>query len=415
MFKGKKSFIGTTLLSLVAVVYCLVEAEGNGDFFIFISASSWLNGHSSIYEYKYQGDYHYYYSVLFALVLKPFYYLPFFWVKFSWLMFNLFLYYRLFVLLIKAPFVQALKSRQRTIFLSGVFLFSFRFLHDNIHASQITILILFCAVYGVYFVETGKILPGSLLLAIGINIKLLPIVLLPYLLYKGYFKAFLLTVSFYLLSLLAPALVIGLNYNLYQLQSWFQLINPTNTHHVLDVDERSFHGLTTLLSTLCVEKVPDYLALDIKRNICNVSLETLAKIILVARLSLVAFTLYFLGLKPFNKSAPPANTLATVSYILLLVPLIFPHQQHYGFLFICPAFAFTLYTLVAHYHQLRKPIRFTLISLISLVYLASNAKILLGEFNQYYEHFKILTYAALLLIPLLAWACYYTGRRLFKA
>jgi hypothetical protein len=31
----------------------------------------------------------------------------------------------------------------------------------------------------------------------------------------------------------------------------------------------------------------------------------------------------------------------------------------------------------------------------------------LGEYNHYYEHFKILTYGALALIPLLAWASRY--------
>jgi hypothetical protein len=38
-----------------------------------------------------------------------------------------------------------------------------------------------------------------------------------------------------------------------------------------------------------------------------------------------------------------------------------------------------------------------------VIFLCGNLKILLGEFNRYYEHFKILTYGALLLIPLLAW------------
>jgi hypothetical protein len=37
------------------------------------------------------------------------------------------------------------------------------------------------------------------------------------------------------------------------------------------------------------------------------------------------------------------------------------------------------------------------------VYLTGNLKLILGEFNRYYEHYKILSYGALLLIPLLAW------------
>jgi hypothetical protein len=39
--------------------------------------------------------------------------------------------------------------------------------------------------------------------------------------------------------------------------------------------------------------------------------------------------------------------------------------------------------------------------LLGIIYLSFNLKVLLGEFNPYYEHFKILTYGALLLVGLL--------------
>jgi len=42
-------------------------------------------------------------------------------------------------------------------------------------------------------------------------------------------------------------------------------------------------------------------------------------------------------------------------------------------------------------------------ALLILIYLSANLKLLLGVFNEYYEHFKVLTYGALLVIPLLIW------------
>jgi hypothetical protein len=42
-------------------------------------------------------------------------------------------------------------------------------------------------------------------------------------------------------------------------------------------------------------------------------------------------------------------------------------------------------------------------TLLIFIYLSANLKLLLGEFNRYYEHFKVLTYGALLVIPLLIW------------
>jgi hypothetical protein len=381
-----------------------VEATGEGDFLIFMWASGRLDGHTDIYTQKYLSSYNYYYSVLFALVLKPFYHLPFYWTKFCWLLLNLFLYFKMFRLLMQLPQLNLLNNKQKNFFLFAVFLFSFRFLHENIHASQITILILWCCVFGVYWIHQEKTIQGSLVLAMGISIKLLPVVLLPYLIYRGYFKAFFITVAAYLFCVFLPGIVIGQDYNMQLLKAWFNLINPTNENHVLDVNERSFHGLTTLLTTLFIENAPDMYAMPIRRNIADVSTETLAGIILFVRLSLVGLTLYFLKLRSFAKPVSQVAQLTELSYILLLVPLIFPHQQHYAFLFIVPAFAMVLLTLILNKEAISKFNRSVIIVALSFIYLVANLKILLGEFNKYYEHFKTLTYGALLLIPLLVWA-----------
>jgi len=248
-----------------------------------------------------------------------------------------------------------------------------------------------------------------LLLAIGINIKLLPIVFLPYLFYKGYFKAFGFTLLFYLLSLIGPSVFIGHSYNITLLKSWLVLVNPSQQRHVLDVDERSFHGLSTLLSTLLIKNVPDIHALTLKRNIADLSVETLSKTLLVVRLTLVALTLYLMKWMPFVKSNL-RNSLIEVSYVLLSIPLIFPHQQHYAFIFIVPAFALVLYTLILNFEKTILFKKRTIIFLLVLIYLFGNLKIVFGEYNVYYEHFKILTYGALLLVPLLFWVSAETNK-----
>jgi hypothetical protein len=387
---------------IIALAYCFIEAEGKGDFYIFMSASGQLLRHNNIYYYQYMDSYNYFYSVLFALVLAPCYTLPFFWVKLGWLILNMCLYAHLFKLLAESTPVKALNQKQARLFLFCLFLFSFRFLHENIHASQVSILILWCCVYGLYCIQQDKPVKGSALLALGINIKLLPVVLLPYLLYRGYFKAFSYTVLFYALAMFLPSFIIGQEYNIELIRSWLQLINPLQKRHILDVDERSFHSLTTLLSTLMVEKVPDFYAMPLKRNIADVSLAALSQIILITRAMLVLLTLYFVKWPPFVKARSVTGGLAEVSYLLLLIPLIFPHQQHYAFLFAVPAFAVVLYVLLKEPPPgVQKPV---VMGLLGLIYLCTNLKLLLGEFNGYYEHYKILTYGALLLIPLLIWA-----------
>ncbi|MES2680006.1 MAG: glycosyltransferase family 87 protein [Bacteroidota bacterium] len=388
---------------LAAVIYCYIEAEGKGDFYIFMSAAGDLSAGKDVYRTSYAGGYNYFYSVFFALVLRFFYAMPFFWMKFYWLLLNLFLYCHLFQLLAGSAMVNRLATKQKQWFLVLVFIFSFRFFHENIHTSQITILILWCCIYGICLIQRDRVVSGSAILALGINIKLLPLVFLPYLFYRGYFKALFFTILFYFFALFSPSLIIGHDYNMSLLKSWLELINPLQQRHVLDVDERSFHSLSTLLSTLLVKEVPDTFAMDLKRNIADISLPALAKVLLAVRLALVGLTLYFMRWKPFVKAPSLLNNFIEISYILLLIPLIFPHQQHYAFLFMAPAFALILFSLMYNFKNTGRIQRQLLVALLALIYLVANLKILFGEFNRYYEHFKILTYAALLLIPLLIW------------
>lgn len=400
LFTNKIFYI---ILLVSALLYCYFEADGRGDFYIFMSAAGNLLRKNNIYQISYNGGYNYFYSVFFAIFLKLFYTLPFFWVKFYWLLFNIFLYFHLISLLAGSAIVNLLKAKQRQFFLISVFVFSFRFFHENIHTSQITILILWCCIYGLYLIHQQKPVAGSAILALGINIKLLPIVFLPYIIYRGYFKAAILTVLFYVGSLLLPSFIIGYDYNMLLIKSWLSLINPLQQRHVLDVDERSFHSLSTLLSTLLVKDVPDTYAMDLRRNIADISLSALTQVLLIVRLLFVGLTLYFLKWPPFVKSTSVFKSLIEISYILLLIPLIFPHQQHYAFLFMVPAFSVILFYLTYKFNSLSKIKRNCVITLLALIYLTGNLKILLGEFNGYYEHYKILTYAALLLIPLLIW------------
>jgi hypothetical protein len=396
----RKIFFSLVALALLYFLY--IESKGKGDFFIFLSASQDLFKGQNIFENTYVDSYHYFYSILFAILLHPFTWLPFHLAKFLWLVLNVVLVWRIFLIIKNLLPLHSFTKKQLLIMRIGGFLFAFRFIFENLHHSQTTILLLYLSLQGLQFIFSNKTLPGAALLALGINIKLLPIVLLPYLFYRGFFKAGTFVIAFCMIYIFIPALFIGWQQNQALLNTWISLINPTNTVHVLDVDERSFHGLSTLLSTLLVKDVPDVYALPIKRNIADLSLEQLAIVLNAARLTLIAFSLYFFRSLPFKPATGMKQQFWEVSYLLMLIPLIFPHQQHYGFLFICPAFVFCLYYFIQNRGLMSKVKRnFILISCI-FIYLICNLKILLGEFNSYYEHFKILTYGALYLIVVLA-------------
>lgn len=322
-----------------------------------------------------------------------------------WLGLNAALLYRIAVLISRYFDLTILTKKQRILFIILPFLFSLRFVLSNFHNQQITICILYLILEGLRFIFSGNKLAGALLIALGINVKILPIVLLPYLLYRKEFTASFLIIVFYTTMLFFPGFIIGFSQNNLLISSWWKLVNPANTIHNLDVDERSFHSLSTLLATLLVENVPDKFALHIRRNIMNISYEHLVLALNITRLIFASFIFYFLRTKPFQNKITNAHRFVEISYLLLIVPLIFPHQQDYAFLFIMPAVTYILYYLIGMRNSIPLFKFRIIVCFMLLSYLLCNLSLLVGQFRDYYTHFKILTYGVLLVVPLLA-VCY---------
>lgn len=390
------------LLSVIGLIYIIFESFGEGDFFIYYTAASKVFGNDSIYVMTFGDGFHYLYSLFFAICLYPFTFLPFYMCKFLWLSLNAFLLLRLFTISFSFFDMNDQPIKLPTWFYYIVFLFSFRFIHENFHASQITIVILYLCLESVNLIfYKNKVILGSILLAIGINIKLLPIVLIPYLFYRGKFKALLYLFLACIILWLLPSLILNHETNIAWLSDWWHLMNPINQKNILDVEERSFHSLTTLFTTLFIENPEDIHALSIKRNVLNLSIEQLSLILNSTRLVLLGLTLYFLNTFPFKNAKSKQHQFYELSYILALVPLIFPHQQHYAFLFLLPAIIVVLYFVFFNIEIQNRNQKIGIISILIVIYLSFNLKVLLGEFNPYYEHFKILTYGAILLVCLL--------------
>ena len=392
-----------TLVILVGVlIYLIIEARNQGDLFIYLSASRDLFRGKDIYSIWYVDWFYYYYSVLFAILISPLNLLPAYVAQLLWLMLNAFFLYRTIKIIASYFNSPLLTRKQRQLLLILSIVFGLRFIMGNFHYQQVTILILYLILEGLELIFSGKKFAGALLIALGINIKMLPLVILPYLVYRREFKATMFVIISFATMAFIPALIIGIERNNFLLISWWNHINPVSSHHTLDVDEASFHSLSTLLTTLLIEKAPDTHALPIRRNIADMSITQLTYILNTIRLLLITFSIYFFRTKPFVSQLDKIHRFWEVSYLLLLVPLIFPHQQHYAFLFIVPAMCYIFYYLISQKNNIT-PFKFwALVVCCVISYLAGNLALLLGEFNAYYQHFKILTYGALIVIPMLA-------------
>ena len=383
---------------ILALIFIFFEASADNDFRIYLNASSDIFPGKNIYTEHYKDGFHYFYSPLFAIIITPFNHIPLFVSQFIWLLIDLILVIRSWNILSRMLGFVFLSEKQKIIFNLICFLIVMRFLRDNFHYGQVTILMLYLSLEGLNLIFSKREIAGAVLIALGINIKIFPVVLIPYLLYRREFKAAVFVFIFYGIFLILPSLIIGHQQNMFLLSEWWTLINPSNKEHMIDTEETSFHGLSTLIPTLFMDSVPDPHALALKRNIANLNVEQVSYILNGLRAFFILLTFYFLRTFPFKQNVSPSHRFWELSYLFLIIPLIFPHQQHYAFYLSLPA-VFYLIKFIWQEKNIRK--RNILIAIMSLIFLIFNANLLLGEFKAYYDHYKIVSYGALMMVAML--------------
>ncbi|HKC67842.1 MAG TPA: glycosyltransferase family 87 protein, partial [Bacteroidia bacterium] len=257
------------VLPLILIIYILIETRQHQDFDIFLLASKdFLHG-GNIFVHHYEDGFRFFYSPLFAAILIPFTFLPVYIARVIWLTLNVLAFVRCFKLIKDYLSFEIFSDKQKLAFNFLSIVFSAKLIADNFHNGQVTIFMLLFMLEGLRLINANKPLWGTALIALGINFKFLPLVLLPYLLYNKQIKACVLIVCWYVLFLFLPALVCGFEFNNILLKDWLLAINPSNTQHLIDTDETTLNGLTTLLPTLLMDVVPDPHALVYTRNIVN--------------------------------------------------------------------------------------------------------------------------------------------------
>jgi hypothetical protein len=385
---------------LALLVYIGIESFKKSDADIYLAASRCFWEGGDPYLATYFDSYHFFYSLLFTVITGPFLFLPVPVFKMFILLIDTFFLFRLALLFRYFLKPQSLEAGLKYWFWTFLFLFAIRFILDNYHTSQMTIFLVYASVESIYQFIKGRTKRGAFLLALAINIKLLPGVLLVYLIYRRWFREAGWVAAFYVLLLLIPILFTGPVRYSGLMKSWWELINPVRTGNVIDVDERSFSSLTSLLPTLLMEKVPDPHAMPLKRNILDLSYGTVEMVINISRVSLTLLALLFLRSLPFRKPMDNRHLFWELSYILLIIPLIFPHQQHYAFLFIVPASAHIIHFLLSTENRKNRRMKrsFLVAGLLVVSFLLTSSYLILGVYNNYYQHFKFVTWGALLLI-----------------
>jgi len=321
----------------LAIIPALRGISVQSDIDIFYGAALRLRQGSNMYLAPYMYGMWYYYSPLFASILVPFTWLDIRILKVCWHLFNLFLVfrsYRLFCWYLPIP-----KAKSGILLVSTLSLLAIPAVFLNLLYGQLTILVLWCCIEGVYRFLKNENTKGSLAFALGINIKVLPIFFFYSFLLKQNWKRLLylfLAVGF---LLLLPFLWLNFSFHKEIIQDWLNLLNPLNKEHIETIGEGGFTDFASvLIKYATLQKIPNETSLNI------ISLNTLQVfwIQMVFRflvLILTAWVILNLHAKTFTGRI---KEFADLGFILACIPTAFPHQRDYSMLLCLPS-AFLLF------------------------------------------------------------------------
>lgn len=378
-------------------VFCYIKALKGGDFDVYLDAAGKLLEGDNIYAPPFAKGLQYYYSVAFALFLGLFVDIPII-AKFLWLVFSSWCVYRSWQIM--NNFLQPKKLLPPRTFLFWqviVFIVAARFLLYNFITLQLTLFLLWACLESVYQSYQGKEFRAGVLLGVAINIKLLPLVVLPYLIYRSYYKAAALTLFTIVFLFFFPSLFIGFEENKFLLGEWVNIVNPFSAENSLK-GNKLMHSLAAVIPAYLMEPIDGFTG---PRNLAAFSEETIKLLINGARGVLILLSLYFLRWPPFQKKTL-LHIWWEVAYLLLIVPLIFPHQQKYSFWFILPAVAYIALALLLKSQKQPTPYsKWLFLSLLISISPIIGRDILGTPLYDALQYYKILSLVTLCFIPFL--------------
>lgn len=270
----------------------------------------------------------------------------------------------------------------------------------NVAMIQVTFFVLWAIFESLEFISKGKNTLGGMLLALAINIKIMPVLILPYLFYRGYFKAFFITIFTFILLLFLPALFIGNEYNQFLLSEWWAIINPVNKEHMFEAGIGT-HSLVAMLPVYLTETIGE---MGYKRNIVNLTYEDTEMVVNIFRLFIFSLSVLYLRTMPFIKEKSKLKSYWEISFFVLLIPLLLPHQQKYAFLLVVPMISYLVYFFIISF-QYPKTIGYyfalcTFVTVV-LIYSPLYGSDIIGKFLFLFtQHYRFMTFSTLLIIPI---------------
>jgi hypothetical protein len=393
------------ILFLFFVIFSITQTNRGQDFEVFLQSAKYFLSGQSIYLSDYQTDLKYFYSPFFSVFFVPFVFLGTWGAKYLWFLCNFFfliLIYRSIYFYLDTDY---LKYKKMFWFL--LTLFSLRFILAVFNLGQMNLFLMFSILVGMRLVINGKIKLASLLFALGVNIKLITIVIVPYLVWKKQYKTLLWFFIWTIFFLFIPFLFLGYNEGIQTYKEWY----VTTIRHSISADpsntlsfsyDPGVYNLRSLIAQLFSEG--NYVLEGFKRTIFILPEAGFIKISQALELLLVFSCVFIFG-KPQNNINNKKKILIELSYLLLVAVLISPVQRKYSFVFMFPAYASLLYfyfSSLQNSQYYRRRIYIFCLLLFSYIINSLSASDIIGRYMYTIgEYYQVITYGSLLLLVLL--------------
>lgn len=338
--KSNNRVLGTIVFFYFLWMASLVfrSIHGDDDLDVFLNAGKRLMMHEDIYEAPFYNNLRYYYSPLFALLVSPLSTLQPMLAKFIWFSVN-------FILVIRCVFIIK-KHTEWNFKYAGITLFllclcSGKLILHNFLTNQLTIFILWTLLESYNLCLKPSSFLAVLVFCIGLNFKVMSLVVLPFFLYLLGKRGWILWSFVFVLLLIIPACFIDWNYNTTLLSHWWGTINPVDKFHVIQVSEPGFLDLGALLSKYLSSQ--DVVG-EPRANIASMGYVSILLITNALRLLILLLVILAVRKVPESVAGIPRSFIQLVPFIAL-IPLLLPHQRDYSYLLVMPMFTVLLILL----------------------------------------------------------------------
>lgn len=328
-----KKHWSTIIVSVFLIIYAIKEGlfnAGSEDFRIFLGAAEAMSQKSNLYFVYFKTGkgfaMPYAYTPFFAMVLIPFLYI--FSIKnivFLWMILNIVFINRTLSILSR---IFNFQSKHKPALI--VFLLSLRFVLHNYDMAQVTIFWVYLMAEAYYQIEyKEKSMISSALIALGVSIKILPILMCFYFLIRKKYSAILWVLFFTIIYTALPYLFFPTSYLNIQFMDCWKTINPLQEGFTYQLFDRATQSIPSLVSNY-----NDYFG-----NMLNHT-QTFLVILLFVFFWLVSVYLIYIKSNALVYKNEVLFSLTVFSATMLL-----PHQQHYSFFSAIALYALWYYWL----------------------------------------------------------------------